>query len=99
MTADQVASLLYYRVKTVYGMASELKRDGLLQSVFLPFLQMHRRGYVLTPQGARAAALLTGDEETFRSRNGQAVPVQLDTCSSIFYLVMSLRRWWARTLQ
>ena len=78
LTADQAANLLNYRPKTVYGMASALKREGLLLSLFLPFLRMNHRGYTLSLEGARAASRLTGDEESFRSGNWKAAPVQLE---------------------
>lgn len=78
LTADQAADLLNYSKKTVYSMASVLKGEGMLQSVFLPFLRMNHVGYALTREGAKAAARLTGDEEVFRSHGWKEAPVQLE---------------------
>lgn len=78
LTADQAATLLNYSKKTLYGMASGMKGEGMLQSVFLPFLRMNHVGYALTRDGAKEAARLTGDEDVFRSNGWKAAPVQLE---------------------
>ncbi|MFC0213820.1 replication-relaxation family protein [Paenibacillus chartarius] len=78
LTADQVADLLHYRKKTVYSMASELKREGKVQSVILPFLRKNHIGYALTRDGAKEAARRIGDAETFRSHGWKEAPLQLE---------------------
>lgn len=78
LTAEQLAILLHYQPKTMYNIAVELRRKGLLRSVLLPFLRRNHVGYTLTAYGARAAASLAGDETVFRSKGWEEGPVQLE---------------------
>ncbi|MCY9668712.1 replication-relaxation family protein [Paenibacillus alginolyticus] len=78
LTAEQGAALLNYRIKTVYSMVAQLRAEGVIRSILLPFLRNHHVGYCLSAKGARAAASLCGDEETFRAKAWEDDPVQLE---------------------
>ncbi|MCD1261285.1 replication-relaxation family protein [Paenibacillus athensensis] len=78
LTAQQLATLLHYQVPTIYGMVCEMKEQGLVRSIPLPFLRKNHVGYFLTAYGARAAASLVGEEEVFRAKAWEDDPVQLE---------------------
>ncbi|CAM4448862.1 replication-relaxation family protein [Paenibacillus phoenicis] len=78
MTAKQAAIVLNYRLPTLYAMASQLNRQGLIRSIPLPFLRLNHVGYGLTAQGAKTAALLAGEEDGFRSKAWEKLPMQLE---------------------
>lgn len=78
LTPKQAATILNYRLPTLYAMASQLNRRKLLQSIPLPFLRKNHVGYGLTVEGARAAALLAGEEDGFRAKAWEKHPVQLE---------------------
>ena len=78
LTAQQLSVLLHYRVPSIYGMVMELKGQGLVRRIPLPFLRKNHVGYTLTAYGARAAATLAGEEEIFRAKAWEEDPVQLE---------------------
>ncbi|THF74364.1 replication-relaxation family protein [Cohnella fermenti] len=78
LTPEQVALILHYHIKTVYGAARHLKREGDLTSLPLPFRREHHVGYVLTAKGAKAAARICGEEDQYRVGEWTADPVQLE---------------------
>ncbi|MGG1314222.1 replication-relaxation family protein [Cohnella laeviribosi] len=78
MTASQLATVMNYRLPTLYAMASQLSRQGLVRSIPLPFLRLNHVGYGLTAEGAKAAAMLAGEEEGFRMKAWEKHPVQLE---------------------
>ncbi len=78
LTAGQLEVLLHYRKSSIYGMMVELKRQGLVRRVPLTFLRNHRVGYALLPDGAKVAAVLSGEEQHFRQKSWQDPPVQLE---------------------
>lgn len=78
LTAKQLSVLMHYHVPSIYGMITELRQQGLVRSVPLPFLRKNHVGYCLTAYGVRAAAALTGEEHIFRPKAWEDEPVQLE---------------------
>lgn len=78
MTSQQLATVLHYQVPTIYGIVVELKEQGLVRSIPLPFLRKNHVGYILTGYGAKAAASLVGEEDVFRAKAWEDNPVQLE---------------------
>ncbi|MFC4306406.1 replication-relaxation family protein [Cohnella boryungensis] len=78
LTARQLAIVMHYQVPTIYGIICELKEQGLVRSIPLPFLRKNHVGYILTGYGAKAAASLSGEEEVFRAKDWEKEPVQLE---------------------
>jgi DNA-binding MarR family transcriptional regulator len=78
MTSNQLAMVLHYQVPTIYGIVVELKKQGLIRSIVLPFLRKNHVGYILTAYGVKAAASLVGEEEVFRAKAFEEDPVQLE---------------------
>ncbi|MBB6732773.1 replication-relaxation family protein [Cohnella zeiphila] len=78
LTAEQLGIILHYSPKTIYNLMSELKREGLIRSVPLPFLKRNHVGYTLTVNGARGAAGLAGDETVFRAKSWVTGPMQIE---------------------
>ncbi|WP_019007876.1 replication-relaxation family protein [Cohnella laeviribosi] len=78
LTPKQLAVLLRYRVPSIYGVAGELKKQGLVRRVPLGFLRDKQAGYVLSSTGAKAAAALCGEEEIIRPKAWDEDPIQLE---------------------
>lgn len=78
MTAQQLSQLLHYQIPSIYGMATELRKQGLIRSIPLPFLRKNHVGYILSSYGARAAATLSSEETIIRSKAWEEDPVQLE---------------------
>lgn len=78
MTSQQLATILHYKLPTIYGMVVELKETGLVRSIPLPFLRKNHVGYILTAYGAKAAASLVGEEHVFRAKPWEDNPIQLE---------------------
>lgn len=78
LTAEQLGISLHYRPKTMHNIMSQLRPEGLVRSVPLPFLKRNHVGYTLTVKGARGAAGLASDETVFRAKAWEAGPVQIE---------------------
>ena len=66
MSAEQLARLLNYDLRTVYNLVSRLRKQGWIRDVGLGFLGHNHCAYTLTFEGARRASLLV--DRQFRPR-------------------------------